>query len=82
MTDPVLVLAAIGTLVVLLLTELVAAVLPILVVVALVPPEERGELADLLAAADSRRRLRLWRALRVAVHARRRAAERQVSVGR
>ncbi|MEV6850858.1 hypothetical protein [Actinoplanes sp. NPDC051411] len=57
------------------MTELIAAVLPVIVVVAMVPPEERHGLAEVLAAADSRRlRLRLWRALRVAVKARRAAA--------
>ena len=53
------------------LTELAAAVLPILVVVLLVPADQRADLARVLAAADSSRRLRLWRALRVAVAARR-----------
>jgi putative exporter of polyketide antibiotics len=51
--------------------ELVAAALPILIVITMVPPEQRGGLAELLAAADSSRRLRLWTALRVAVKARR-----------
>ena len=51
--------------------ELIAAIVPLLIVVTLVPQEEREGLAQLLAAADSSRRLRLWRALRVAVAARR-----------
>lgn len=51
--------------------ELVAAIAPLIIVVTLVPPEEREGLAQLLAAADSSRRLRLWRALRLAVAARR-----------
>jgi hypothetical protein len=55
------------------LTELAAAVLPILVVVLLVPADERADLARVLAAADSSRRLRLWRALRTAVLVRRSA---------
>jgi hypothetical protein len=66
-----LVLLAIGVIALFVLTELTAAVLPVIVVVTMVPPEERHDLAKLLAAADSRRRLRLWRALRVAVKARR-----------
>jgi hypothetical protein len=53
------------------LTELAAAVLPILIVILLVPPEERADLATVIAAADSSHRLRLWRALRTAVAARR-----------
>jgi hypothetical protein len=53
------------------LTELAAAVLPILVVVLLVPADQRADLARVLAAADSSHRLRLWRALRAAVVARR-----------
>jgi hypothetical protein len=51
--------------------ELIAAIVPLLIVVTLVPQEEREGLAQLLAAADSSRRLRLWRALRLAVAARR-----------
>jgi hypothetical protein len=54
------------------IAELAAAVLPILIIVAFVPPEERRGLAELMAAADSSSRLRLWTALRVAVTARRR----------
>jgi hypothetical protein len=38
----------------------------------LVPPEERDGLAQLIAAADSSRKLRLWPALRAAVAGRRR----------
>jgi hypothetical protein len=66
------VLAAVAALVMLfVLAEIAAAVLPVIIVVALVPPEERATLAELIAAADSSRRLRLWPALRVAVAARR-----------
>jgi putative exporter of polyketide antibiotics len=66
------VLCAVVTLVILFIfAELAAAVLPILIVLALVPPEERRGLAELIAAADSSTRLRLWSALRVAVRARR-----------
>ena len=55
------------------LTELISSALPVLIIAMMVPPEERHGLAELVAAADSRRRLRLWRALRLAVKARRAA---------
>jgi putative exporter of polyketide antibiotics len=72
-----LIFAVVALLVLLLIiTEMAAAVLPLLIVVTLVPPAERGSLADVLAAADSRRRLRLWSALRVAVKARRSSLQR------
>jgi hypothetical protein len=68
------VLVAVAVLVTLLvLSEIAAAVLPLIIVVTLVPPEERDDLARVLAACDSSRRLRLWPALRTAVEARRRA---------
>ena len=54
-------------------TELLAAVLPLLIVLAFVPPAQRSVLADLLAASDSSRRLRCWPALRLAVASRRSA---------
>ena len=54
-----------------LVVELITATLPLLLVITLVPHAERRELAMLLAAADSSRRLRLWPALRAAVAARR-----------
>ena len=60
-----------GLVLLLILAELIAAVVPLIIVVTMVPPEEREALAELLAAADSSRRLRLWRALRVAALARR-----------
>ena len=66
-----IVLVAVGALMVLVLTELAAAVLPVIIVIAVVPPEEREGLARLLAACDSSRRLRLWPTLRLAVRARR-----------
>lgn len=69
-----LVIIAIFTLMVLVLTELVAAVLPMAIVLAVIPPEERDAVARLLAACDSSRKLRLWPALRVAVRARREEA--------
>ncbi|GAB7036246.1 hypothetical protein JCM9533A_00930 [Catenuloplanes niger JCM 9533] len=56
-----------------LLVEVAAATLPLLIVVTLVPPGERRELAEVLAAADHGRRLRLWPALRAAAAARREA---------
>jgi hypothetical protein len=68
------VLAAVAALVMLfVLAEVMAAVLPLIIVLTLVPPGERRELAELLAACDSSRRLRVWPALRTAVQARRRA---------
>jgi hypothetical protein len=67
------VLAAIAALVMLfVLAEIAAAVLPLIIVLTLVPPAERRELAHLLAACDSSRKLRIWTALRAAVMARRR----------
>jgi hypothetical protein len=53
------------------LTELMAAALPLLLVITLVPHEERQQLAELIAVTDRSRRLRLWHALRVAVAAQR-----------
>lgn len=70
------VIVAMGALAVIIVTELVAATLPVVIVIATVPPEEREGLARLLAACDSSRRLRLWKALRLAVRARRAEARR------
>ncbi|WP_229068213.1 hypothetical protein [Actinoplanes sp. DH11] len=70
MTDYV-VIVALGALAVIVVTELLAAVLPVVIVIAMVPPHEREGLARLLAACDSSRRLRLWPALRLAVMMRR-----------
>jgi hypothetical protein len=68
------VLAAVSALVMLfVLTEVAAAAVPLILVLALVPPEQRRDLAGVLAAIDSSPKLRLWSALRVAA-ARRRAA--------
>lgn len=68
----VAIVASVAALVLLFVTaEIVAAVLPIIIVVALVPPEQRDSLANVLAACDSSRKLRLWPALRAAVRARR-----------
>lgn len=70
-------IVAVAALVVLVLVvELASAVLPIIIIVTLVPPEDRHDLAEVLAAADSSRKLRLWPALRAAVIARRTRAER------
>jgi hypothetical protein len=70
MTSHLVVVAA-GALFVIILTELIAAALPVVIVIALVPPEQREALARLLAVCDSSRKLRLWKALRIAVRARR-----------
>lgn len=61
-----------GLVMLFLLTEIVNAVLPVLIVITMVPPDERDGLAKVLAACDSSARLRVWRALRLAVKARRR----------
>jgi hypothetical protein len=75
------VLAAVAALVLLfVLAEVIAAVLPLIIVVTLVPPEQRRELAELLAACDSSRRLRIWPALRAAVRARRQTRDRNLNV--
>ncbi|MFF5084713.1 hypothetical protein ACFY36_47380 [Actinoplanes sp. NPDC000266] len=58
------------------LTEVLAASVPLLLVITMVPPHERAQLAELIAAADRGRRLRLWPALRAAVAARRCRKER------
>jgi hypothetical protein len=56
---------------VLVLSEIVAAVLPLIIVLTCVPERERDTLARVLAALDSSRRLRVWPALRLAVALRR-----------
>jgi hypothetical protein len=72
------VLAAVaGTLLVVVFAEVVAAVLPLVIVLTFVPHEERADLARLLASCDSSRRLRLWSALRTAVKARQRDRDRK-----
>jgi hypothetical protein len=65
-----------GTLLVIVVAEVLAAVLPLVIVLTFVPPEQRDALARLLAACDSSRRLRFWPALRVAVRARRHERQR------
>lgn len=77
-----LVAAALVVITLFIFSELVAAALPMIIVIAFVPPMERRGLAELLAAADSSRRLRLWRAVRLAVAARRRIRGHANSVGR
>ncbi|BCJ55620.1 hypothetical protein Asp14428_70950 [Actinoplanes sp. NBRC 14428] len=72
MSDLMIIGMVAGIVVFVVVVELAAAVLPVLIVVTLVPPEERHGLAECLAAADSSRRLRVWRALRAAVVNRRR----------
>jgi len=49
------------------LTELAAAVLPLVIVIVLVPPQDREALARVIAACDTSRKLRIWSALRLAV---------------
>jgi hypothetical protein len=71
MHNPVLPLAVAAVVILIVLTELLAAALPLLIIITLVPEHERQQLAGLLAACDSSRKLRLWTALDVAVKARR-----------
>ena len=71
MPGAVVVFSVALAIIVIVMMEVIAAVLPVVVVILLVPPHERAGLAELIAAADSSRRLRMWPALRVAVRARR-----------
>lgn len=72
MDVPLIVIVAIALVVVLCVTaELLSAVVPLLLVIAFVAPEDRPALAAVLAAADSSHRLRFWPALQAAVAARR-----------
>ncbi|WP_433296470.1 hypothetical protein ACQP2F_38480 [Actinoplanes sp. CA-030573] len=71
MNNPALPFAVAAVVLVIVLTEIIAAALPLLIVITLVPAHERQELAGLLAACDSSRKLRFWTALDVAVKARR-----------
>ncbi|MFC4064822.1 hypothetical protein [Actinoplanes subglobosus] len=67
-----MIVAVVALLVVfMLLVEITAAIAPILIIVTLVPREDRLALAHLLAQVDSSRRLRLWPALRAATAHRR-----------
>jgi hypothetical protein len=54
-----------------LISEILSAVLPLIIVLTCVPERERQALAEVLAALDSSHRLRLWPALRLAVALRR-----------
>jgi hypothetical protein len=80
MNGLIVVAAVSAVVVVVVLTELAAAAVPLLIVVTLVPPHERAELATLLAACDSSRRLRLWTAMHAAVVARRQQRANRVYV--
>jgi hypothetical protein len=71
MNELVVVIAVAAVVVLFVLVEIAAAVVPILIIIVAVPPDERHGLAELVAAADSSPKLRLWPALRVAVAARR-----------
>jgi hypothetical protein len=72
MTSDLVIFAIVAALVALfIVVELASAVLPLLIVVTMVAPEERAALAQLIAATDRSRKLRLWRALRLAVLAQR-----------
>jgi hypothetical protein len=72
--EHIAVIGAVGAFVVLIvLVELASAVLPLVILIACVPPHDRQALAELLAATDSSRKLRVGRALRVAIKARRAA---------
>jgi hypothetical protein len=79
MPGAVVVFSVALAIVVIVLMEVIAATLPMLLVILLVPPEDRAALAQLIAATDSSRRLRLWPALRVAVRARRHTCAKQPS---
>jgi hypothetical protein len=77
------VLAAVAALVMLfVLAEIAAAVLPLIIVMTLVPPEQRHGLAEVLAACDSSPKVRIWRALRAAVKARRARPDRNANPDR
>lgn len=72
LSSPTLLAGVVAFLVLLfVLSEIASAVLPLIIVLAFVPARDREELARVLAALDSSRRLRLWAALRFAVTMRR-----------
>jgi hypothetical protein len=58
------------------LTEIASAVLPLLIVIAFVPTGDRDALAQVVAACDTSRKLRIWPALRLAVALRRQEQQR------
>ncbi|MEV4623534.1 hypothetical protein AB0J74_33105 [Asanoa sp. NPDC049573] len=64
------------------LVELAAAVLPVVIILAFVPPHERAGLAELVGAADGSRRLRVGQALWIAMVARRTTRTRDALAGR
>ncbi|GAA0934753.1 hypothetical protein [Virgisporangium aurantiacum] len=72
MSPEIMVLVVAVVVIVVVALEMLTAVLPLIIVIAFVPPGERADLAELLAAADSSPKLRLWPALNAAVVARRR----------
>jgi hypothetical protein len=80
MRDILLVAIVATTVVSIGLIELIAAVVPLVLVVLMVPPEQRQDLATVIAAADSSHRLRLWPALRIAVRVRRNARAKAATI--
>jgi hypothetical protein len=56
-----LIFAVLGLIAVVMFAELASAVLPMLIVIGFVSPSDRRDLAAVLAAADSSRRLRVVR---------------------
>lgn len=81
MNNPILPFVVAAVVLVIVLTEIIAAAVPLLIVITLVPAHERQELAGLLAACDSSRKLRFWTALDVAVKARRMRASKAATPG-
>jgi hypothetical protein len=77
----VLVLTVAAVVMLFLLAEITAATLPLLIMIIMVPPEERPALAQLVAAIDSSHKLRLWTTLRAAVIARRQTCKCGMHVG-
>jgi hypothetical protein len=77
MDNVTILVAVVAVILLVIFVEVLSAVLPIVIVLALVPPAERHGLAELLAAADSSPKLRLWSALKVATLARRRQRSRR-----
>lgn len=82
MTPEILILVMAFVVIAVTALEMLAAVLPLLIVVIFVPPCERAELAAVLAAADSSPKLRFWSAANAAVLARRRQLAGRQEAGR
>lgn len=61
-----LVVAAVIVVALFIVTELLLAVVPLLLVITLVPPAERRDVTELLAAVDGSRRSRVARTTRLA----------------